>query len=74
MDQDANTLRLRQAANRLLWACIVSGIASFLLFIPAFQNIGGRGYGIAALLFAGCSIYCNYRRREIEREIQRRVR
>ena len=68
MGQDANRLRRQQLANRFLWGCIATGIASFVLFIPAFQNIGGHGYGIAALLLAACSIYCNYRRREIERE------
>jgi len=74
MEQDADKLRRQRLANHFLWGGIATGIGSFALFVPAFQNIGSHGYGIAALLLAACSVYCNNRRREIEREIRQHAR
>jgi len=77
MDTDArknetSTQQLRQQANRLLMVCMVAGIAAFILFALAFGNADGGAYGIGAILLAGCSVYCNYKRREIEQRILQR--
>jgi len=77
MDADArkyqaSTQQLRQRANRLLMACIVTGIAAFILFALAFGKTDGGAYGIGAIFLAGCSVYCNYKRREIEQRILQR--
>ena len=60
---------LQRLAQRYLLACIISGIASFALFIPAFVMHGEGPYGIGALVLAGCCIYFNYRRRQVEQQI-----
>jgi len=69
---EADTQQLRQRANRLLMLCMVAGIAAFILFSLAFGNPEGGAYGIGAILLAGCSVYCNYKRREIEQRILQR--
>jgi hypothetical protein len=69
---EAGTQQLKQRANRLLMVCIVTGIAAFSLFALAFGNTDGGAYGIGAVFLSGCSVYCNYKRREIEQRIMQR--
>lgn len=63
---------LQHLARRYLLACIVSGIASFALFIPAFSLQGEGLYGLGALFLAGCCVFFNYRRRQIEQKMGQR--
>jgi len=61
---------LQRLAQRYLLACILSGIASLALFIPAFGMHGEGPYGLGAIVLAGCCIYFNYRRRQVEQKIE----
>ena len=70
-EREAKRLYLRQRADRFLMGCVVSGITSFILFIPAFEKASGGTFGFWAILLAGCCVFCNYRRRHIEQQIKK---
>jgi hypothetical protein len=59
---------LRQLAGRYLLWCFVFGVASFILFILAFQAQGSGPYGISALVLAGCCMYFNYKSKKVTRD------